>query len=522
MADLSSARVMLFTPGNRPERFEKAKELDADGVVIDLEDAISLAEKDKARDIVVQYFKESKSIPHFLRCLRINSLKTPAGLKDILAIIDNHLLPDVLIIPKTEYDSEIIILDALLKPRAIPYIALIETAIGLHNADAIACSSPNLKGVCFGGGDLAADLGATLTWEPMLNARSQIVRAAAMKGLAAFDVPYLNLHDADDTEILNETSKVKAMGFTGKFAIHPKHIKPILSVFTPSPEEVARAQKIVDAYENAKGNACEIDGKMIDVPIVRSAKRILSIAKQGEIHDAVNAYIKIAENRYRENVGLSFEEFQVGQKFHHRPGVTISQQDNKDEALDTINNAQLHYDAHYAEQTEWNHCLGVSTMTLQKLMGITWKTFGRRKRIIAYDDIAMTHPVFAGDTLYAESEIVGKSECVDDNTVSILKVVTCGINQKGDVVSKIQYQMLIYKKAKHLLDGTYQQDAFDLSLEKFSLYRQLPDKTYMEEVGIYYEELEIGETYEHRPAKTFAAEENKNLFFICLEILAMC
>lgn len=279
MADLSSVRVMLFTPGNRPERFEKAKELGADGVVIDLEDAISLAEKDKARDIVVQYFKDSKPIPNFLRCLRINSIKTVAGLKDISAIIDNHLLPDVIIIPKTEYAAEIIILDALLHPRVIPYIALIETAIGLHHADDIACSSPNLKAVCFGGGDLAADLGATLTWEPMLNARSQVVRAAAMKGIAAFDVPYLNLHDTDDTQILEETNRVKALGFTGKFAIHPKHISPILSVFTPTPTEIARAQKIVDAYENAKGNACEIDGKMIDVPIVRSAKRILSIAQ---------------------------------------------------------------------------------------------------------------------------------------------------------------------------------------------------------------------------------------------------
>lgn len=279
MADLLSARVMLFTPGNRPERFEKAKELDADGVVIDLEDAISLVEKDKARDVVVQYFKDSKPIPNFLRCLRINSIKTPAGLKDISAIIDNNLLPDVLVIPKTEYAAEMIILDVLLQPRKIPYIALIETSIGLHNADDIACSSPHLKAVCFGGGDLAADLGATLTWEPMLNARSQVVRAAAMAGIAAFDVPYLNLHDTDDTLILEETQKVKALGFTGKFAIHPKHIKPILSVFTPTTNEIACAQKIVDAYNNAKGNVCEIDGKMIDVPIVRSAKRILSIAK---------------------------------------------------------------------------------------------------------------------------------------------------------------------------------------------------------------------------------------------------
>ena len=279
MINLLAVRTMLFTPANRPERFEKAKDIGADGVVIDLEDAISLPEKDKAREIVTDYFKNAAPISGFLRCLRINSPKTPAGLKDISALLDNNLSPDVLIIPKTEYPAEIIMLDALLKPRSIPYIALIETALGLHYADAIATSSPNLKAICFGGGDLAADLGATLTWEPMLTARSLIIRAAALAGIAAFDVPYLQLKDTDETGIREETARVKALGYTGKFAIHPKHIKPILDVFTPSKEDIERAQRIVKAYDDAKGNACEIDGKMIDVPVVRSAKRVLMIAK---------------------------------------------------------------------------------------------------------------------------------------------------------------------------------------------------------------------------------------------------
>src|SRR3990167_271703 len=279
MNSFLSVRCMLFTPGNRPERFEKAKEIGADGVVIDLEDAISFPEKDKARDIVVNYFKQSVPIKNFIRAIRINSIKTSAGLKDISALLDNNITPDVIIIPKTEYPAEIIILDTLLKPKKIPYVALIETAIGLHHADDIATCSPQLQAICFGGGDLAADLGATLTWEPMLVARSLLVRAAAIAGIAIFDVPYLNLHDADDAGIIEETRRVKAFGYTGKFSIHPKHIKPILEVFTPSAEEVSQAQRIIDAYSKAKGDVCEIDGKMIDVPIVRSAERILAIAK---------------------------------------------------------------------------------------------------------------------------------------------------------------------------------------------------------------------------------------------------
>ncbi len=278
--DLHVIRTMLFTPANRPERFEKAKLTGADGLVIDLEDAVSLSEKDEARDIVINHFKHYQSEPNFIQCLRVNSIKTPAGLKDLSAIIDSGAFPDVLMIPKVEFAAEIIILDALFAPKRVPYIVLIETATGLYNAKEIVASSDNVKALVFGGGDLAADLGAELDWEPMLNARSLIIRAAATAGISAIDVPYLKLKDPDDTGVIEETRKVKALGYTGKFAIHPKHIKPIIDTFTPSVEEAEKAKRIVDAYEKSGGKVCEIDGKMIDVPIYRSAKRIIDLASK--------------------------------------------------------------------------------------------------------------------------------------------------------------------------------------------------------------------------------------------------
>ncbi len=221
------------------------------------------------------------------------------------------------------------------------------------------------------------------------------------------------------------------------------------------------------------------------------------------------AYIKIAENHYREQYGLSFEEFEKNQKFKHRPGVTISQQDNKDEALDTINNAQLHYDAHYASFTEWKHCLGVSTLTLQNIMGMTWKTFSKKKLIISYKNIAMTHPVFGGDTLYAESEIIDKEEYIHDADVGLLTVQTTAFNQENSVVAKVLYKILIYKKGKHPLDSDLPKEAFNFEGKKFLAYRQLEDGFYIEQVGFYYEDLLVGELYEHRPAKTFTADENR-------------
>ena len=105
-------------------------------------------------------------------------------------------------------------------------------------------------------------------------------------------------------------------------------------------------------------------------------------------------------------IGLDFEDFAAGQRFRHRPGVTLSQQDNVDEALDTLNGAMLHFDAHYAAATAWQRPLMVSTLTLQRLIGMASKTYGRRSAILGFDEITMNGPLFGGDTLYAESEVM--------------------------------------------------------------------------------------------------------------------
>ncbi len=221
------------------------------------------------------------------------------------------------------------------------------------------------------------------------------------------------------------------------------------------------------------------------------------------------SYVKIGEKRYREHFGLDFEDFEIGQRFHHRPGVTVSQQDNAEEALDTINNAQLHYDAHYAEQTEWKRCLGVSTMTLQKVIGMTSKTFWRKKRIYEFVDIAMTAPVYAGDTLYADSEVTNKKDYLADSDVGMLTVITQGVNQNAKVVARIEYNILIFRSGKHPIEIADNIKRGGVEDPKFSSHRLQEDGSYMEQVGIYFEGLLVGEVYEHRPGKTFSEEENR-------------
>ena len=161
---------------------------------------------------------------------------------------------------------------------------------------------------------------------------------------------------------------------------------------------------------------------------------------------AFSSHVQVGEKRYRERYGLDFEDFTVGQVFKHRPGLTISQQDNIEESMDTLNQAMIHFDAHYAAKTEWKLPLVVSTLTLQRLIGLTWKTFGKKTRILGWADISMTRPVFGGDTLYAESEVKEKQEVPGDPSCGRLMVVTKGINQDGTVVCSMEYDMLVYKR----------------------------------------------------------------------------
>lgn len=217
-------------------------------------------------------------------------------------------------------------------------------------------------------------------------------------------------------------------------------------------------------------------------------------------------YLRLAANRYRERFGLAFEEFATGQVFEHRPGVTVTQQDNLEEALDTLNNAQLHFDLHYAEQTEWKRELGVSTMTLQRLLGMTSRTFYRRRRLAAIDEIAMTHPVFGGDTLYARTRVLATKDDGDADA-GVLSLVTEGTNQRGEVVARIKYAIDVFRAGRHPEDTTVG-DAAVPEEDRFRLHHVQPDGTLVEQTGLYFEDFVEGESFEHWPAKSFGAEES--------------
>lgn len=274
---VAGRRSWLFTPATKPDRFDRAAGAGADALIIDLEDAVAPADKASARQAALDWLampgQEGGGI---LRAVRINQPGTPWGLEDLLGLVRSAAKPDAVVVPKTESADVLRLVDRLFVEagKEIQLVALIESARGIAEAASIAQATPRLGALFFGAADHAADLGAECAWEPMLHARSSVVNAAALAGLATIDSPFFAI--ADDEGLRRETAAVVRLGFTAKAAIHPRQVAAINEALTPSAEQVAEARLILE--ENAKGVGV-VGGKMIDEAVARKSRRILAAAR---------------------------------------------------------------------------------------------------------------------------------------------------------------------------------------------------------------------------------------------------
>ena len=267
-------RSWLFCPANVPDRFTKALASGADAVIFDLEDAVPPDDKVAARRHAIEIVGRP-GVARVVRCLRMNALQTADGLRDVLALLEARCTPDVLIVPKVESERDLVLVARLLGALCPALVPLVETARGVLEAERIA-THPRVVGLAFGGADLAADLGVDVDWEALAWSRQRLVHAAATAGVAVIDVPHLVLDDA--SSLAAESARARRIGFTGKLAIHPRQIDAINAAFTPTAADVARASRVVAAIDAAGGGVCVVDGKMVDAPVVRAARRILALA----------------------------------------------------------------------------------------------------------------------------------------------------------------------------------------------------------------------------------------------------
>ena len=273
MLNLTTIRTVLFVPGDRPDRVAKALASAADLVCIDLEDSVLPESKAEARSSALQTLARG---PIDRLAVRINPLTARVGLEDLLALSGAVNPPLLVLVPKARAAAELSVIAGAFGAACVGIVPLIESSEGISGADDIA-RAPGCVAVMFGGADFAAEVGATMEWDPLLLARSLIVRAAARARIPAIDVPFLRVNDS--AGVAEETRRAKALGFTAKAAIHPNQLEAIHRVFHPTTEEVSEADAALAAYRAAGSGAVVFNGKMLDAPIVRHYERILSLCR---------------------------------------------------------------------------------------------------------------------------------------------------------------------------------------------------------------------------------------------------
>ncbi|MEV0908992.1 HpcH/HpaI aldolase/citrate lyase family protein [Streptomyces hokutonensis] len=265
---VASARTLLFVPGHRPDRFAKAAAAGADGIVLDLEDAVAPDSKDAARDHVLAWLSDGGT-----GIVRINGPATPWYDRDMAALAEH---PRTVMLPKAERPHQISDLLARLPPGSA-VVPLLETAAGVLDARAV-CAVPGVIRAGFGSVDLAAELGVDPD-DPTALAytRSHLVLASAAAGVAP---PLDGVTTALDDEraLVADAERAAALGFTGKLCVHPRQVPPVNAAFTPSDEEREQARAIVRATADraADGAVTVVNGRMVDRPVLERAHRLLN------------------------------------------------------------------------------------------------------------------------------------------------------------------------------------------------------------------------------------------------------
>lgn len=285
-------RTMMFVPGNNPGMVKDAYIYNSDSIMFDLEDSVSIAEKDAARALIY-YAITSFNYGDKELVVRVNDPATEVGMADLEAMV--RAGAHVIRLPKTEKAKDVIFCDQQIeriekeigkKTGTTKMMAAIESAEGVLNAREIAVASKRLIGIALGAEDYVTDMKTNRSSDgiELLFARSMILHAARAAGIAAIDTVYSDVNNEEG--LIQEASLIKQLGFDGKSVINPRQIKPIIKIYTPTEKEIQKSLAIMEAIKeaNAKGSGViSLNGKMIDKPIVLRAQRVLSLAKAAKV-----------------------------------------------------------------------------------------------------------------------------------------------------------------------------------------------------------------------------------------------
>jgi citrate lyase beta subunit len=275
-------------PGDDRRKIEKATTLGVDCICMDMEDGVAITRKAEARAVIAQAMKEL-DFGGAERCIRINSFGSGFEKFDLVAAVATN--PDAVVVPKVETAEQVRSISEYIElyehssnmeTGTIRLLVGVETAKGIMSLREIASADRRLEAIIFGAEDFAASIGATRTQQgtEVLYARSAVVTACAANELQAIDMVYIDFRDLDGLHA--ESEEGARLGFGGKQIIHPNQVVPVQKAFTPSDEAIEYAQRVVRAFSasqrEGKG-AFALDGKMIDMPLLKNAQKVLDRAK---------------------------------------------------------------------------------------------------------------------------------------------------------------------------------------------------------------------------------------------------
>lgn len=285
---MHSRRALLYMPGDDRRKIEKAATLGVDCICMDMEDGVAITRKKEARAVIAQsmkelYFGESE------RCIRINSIGSGLESFDLAAALAAD--PDAIVVPKIETAEQVKWVSDHIESYevssdrivgSVPLLVGVETAKGILNLKEIAEADERLEAIIFGAEDYAASIGARRTKEAteVLYARQAVVTACAANDLQAIDMVYIDFRDREGLRL--EAEQGAGFGFSGKQVIHPNQVPVVQEAFTPSAEEIEYAKKIVETFESSQREgrgAYSLDGKMIDMPLLKNAQKVLDRAR---------------------------------------------------------------------------------------------------------------------------------------------------------------------------------------------------------------------------------------------------
>jgi len=285
---MHSRRALLYMPGDDRRKIQKATTLGVDSICMDLEDGVAANKKAEARSVIAQAMKEL-DFGDSECCIRINSIGSGLEKRDLAAALAAE--PNSIVIPKIETAEqvswvseriEIYELTSRLNVGSIRLLIGVETAKGILNLKEIAEADKRLEAIIFGAEDYAASIGATRTKEgtEVLYARSAVITACAANDLQAIDMVYIDFRDLEGLRV--EAERGAGLGFSGKQIIHPNQVVPVQEAFTPSDEAIEYAKRVVKSFkasEKEGKGAYALDGKMIDMPLLKNAQKVLERAK---------------------------------------------------------------------------------------------------------------------------------------------------------------------------------------------------------------------------------------------------